>query len=444
MTKRLMTVFVSFLTVCFMAGTLFSGTAYAEKKLYGKVKMTPFTNVARINGVRGPGGIDYVASDDKAKAIATAIATYVAVTDESGAIGTETNWVLGGLEGEATEEAIEEAILRVPTAQPIDPDLPMSSTNRKKVNVIELCNRTFAQKAMGLAPIIEGDDTTKIVNGKIHAPALPCEVSVYTEGSQIYVDMLNPEAIFTLFFTDVLFGPQMQDPDFAAALQSLPAVVNEEIKSIIYAALEEYGFRYTAMDKDLGPRYQWLDDVVEVVDAAPYDSPFVHFAYTKMDGTAFTGEELATIAQTIVDTLSLDGIHDPALDAQLNSTDWRSARPNPLPIPGNQVIEACSPANAINAMSLGLDHATALPCEIALTLMDDNNTLLVSYLDPHFMFGALFNDAFNQLSKEELEEFMSLPPEVLADLQTIVQYTFDNYVGGLNPPTQMFYNMLPQ
>ena len=81
--------------------------------------------------------------------------------------------MLGGLEGEATEEAIEEAILRVPTPQPIDPDLPMSSTNRKKVNVIELCNRTFAQKAMGLAPIIEGDDTTKIVNGKIHDPALP-------------------------------------------------------------------------------------------------------------------------------------------------------------------------------------------------------------------------------------------------------------------------------
>ena len=48
----------------------------------------------------------------------------------------------------------------------------------KKVHRIEMCNPTFTKKAMGREPVVAGDDTTKIVNGKIHAPALPCETAV--------------------------------------------------------------------------------------------------------------------------------------------------------------------------------------------------------------------------------------------------------------------------
>ncbi len=79
------------------------------------------------------------------------------------------------------------------------------------------------------------------------------------------------------------------------------------------------------------------------------------------------------------------------------------------------MIEACSPTNAIAAMGLGMDHATALPCEIAIKAVnwdgvDGNEILMVTYLDPHFMFSALFSDAFDELSDEQLEEFMALPP----------------------------------
>ena len=40
--------------------------------------------------------------------------------------------------------------------------------------------------------------------------------------------------------------------------------------------------------------------------------------------------------------------------------------------PGNLVIEACSPTNAITAMGLGMDHATALPCEIAVKAVSND------------------------------------------------------------------------
>jgi hypothetical protein len=130
--------------------------------------------------------------------------------------------------------------------------------------------------------------------------------------------------------------------------------------------------------------------------------------------------------------------------------DWRSARPAPLPVPGNLVIEACSPTNAIAAMGLGLEHATALPCEIAIKALNPdgvngNEVLMVTYLDPHFMFSALFSDAFKDLTEEELDAFLSLPPLVLQDLETIVAFalTPEKLGYALTAPVQAFFDMLP-
>jgi len=427
----------------FMIVAILGGNTYADKKQFPKIKLTPFTNVATINAVMGPGGINHEESDKLAKDLATVIATYVARTDTEEVLGTDSNWVLGGLEGEPTDDAIAEAILHIPTPFVINPDLPMSTTNRKKVNIIEMCNKVFAQKALGLLPVVDGRDDTKIVNGTIHAPALPCETAVYFDGTKIQIDTLNPVAIFTLFFTDVLFGEQMQDPEFAQEIQELPVKVNDEIMTIIYAALDGDEITFTEKHKPLGPKYQWLDEVVEEVANTPFDSPFVHFTYTKLDTTTpIDSTYVKHIAETIIDTASTDGSHDLALDEKLNETDWRSARPGPLPIPGNQVVEMCSPTNAIKAMSTGMHHATALPCEVSVAAIEDGSKLLISYLDPHFMFNALFKDAFNQMSEEELDEFAALPPLVLEDLQTIVGYALDN-LGELSEPKQVCYNMLP-
>ena len=421
---------------------LFSGTALSSDAL----DLTPFTRVAAIGPISDP-----LEANALAKEVATAIATYVATVDDTQP-PTEfpANWILGGLEGEPTGEAIEEAILRVPTPFKVNPAEVMSPTNRKKVNIVEMCNPLFAQKALGVAPIV-GD--TRIIDGYIHAPALPCEVAIYAAADgNIYVEMLNPEAIFTLFFTDVLFGEQMNDPAFAAEIQALPAQVNGEIRAIIYLALDAATLAYIPMSEPLGPVYQSLQQVAQVVAATPYKSPYVHFAYEKSDGGDFAADETAFVADKIIETLSLDGIHHTSLDARLNMDDWRSARPQPLPVPGNLVIEACSPTNAITAMGLGMHHATALPCEIAVKAVNydgvpGNETLLITYLDPHFMFSALFSDAFGGLTDAELEEFMALPPLVLEDLQTIVRdalkrNSLKEMRIKLTQPRQLFFDML--
>jgi hypothetical protein len=433
-----------FATLLFCLATVFSTAALSSGHKHGgnRFSLTPFSRVAVIGPIRDP-----VEAYNVAKEAATEIATYVATVNDTGdPTYFPANWILGGYEGDVT---IEEAILRVPTPYKIDPDKPMSPENRKKVNIVEMCNPVFAQKALGMANVVEGDDTTKIVNGYIHAPALPCEVAIYAEDRFVKIDMLNPEAIFTLFFTDVLFGEQMEDPTFAAAIQELPTQVNEEIETIIHLALDQGGFQYRAQSKPLGPRYKSLEEVAETVEDTPDESPYVHVVYKKLDGSDFSTTDVKLIAAAIIGTLTLDGVHDPALDDLLNMDDWRSARPAPLPVPGNLVIEACSPTNAIEAMGLGMDHATALPCEIAIKALNPdgvygNEILMITYLDPHFMFSALFSDAFDDLSKKELKEFLALPPLVLEDLQTIVAYAVENNLEfGLTDPEQVWFDMLP-
>jgi len=320
---------------------------------------------------------------------------------------------------------------------------------------------------MGVDPIIgnKDDGTDKyVVNGYSHAPALPCEVSIWLDDDKIYVDMLDPSAIFTLFFSDVLISEEMQDADFAETLNAMPPQVKDEIKAIIYAALSEFDPKMNTMDKMIGPKYKSMDDIFEVVDSSTYDSPYMHMSYTKENGDeVFTEAESKAVAQTIIDTMSTHedkpGVHPTVINEDGDTLDsilsenssWRSARLEPISIPGkNHIIEACSPKYAKMAMSTGLSHVNALPCEITVKIIDGGKKLVVSYLDPDFMLKSMFAD----ISEEDKAKFGEIPELIMTDLQAIVAAALDNvYVddgqGGvyqvvLNPGVQISYDMLPQ
>jgi uncharacterized protein (DUF302 family) len=409
--------------------------------------------IATIPAVRERGRIDPVATYERARDIAVKIATFVATKDESDpTLGlASSNWVLGGApEGTGADSAlIEAAILDIPTPEPIDPNQPVSASNTKKVNVLELCNKTLASKALGVLPVV---DDIKVANGPLHATALPCEVAVYAGDREIRIEMLNAEAIFTLFFTDVLFGEQMMDPLFAEELQRLPAQVNAELPAIIYAALKEARVPFKVKDRAEGPQYRNQWDVIYAVLQSPFNAPYVHSTYSKSNGEAITEDDVATIAQAIVNTMTVNGqpgagVH-PELDDLLSpGSAWRSARPAPLTLPGNiKVIEGCSPLYAKQAMGTGLYHATALPCEIAVAKAADGQ-LMVSFLDPNFMFNALFSDAFDTMTDAELAAFADLPKTVLSDLQTIVAYTIAEELPALGieltDPVPYYHDMFP-
>jgi len=456
------------------------GGGYGYQHRYGQNNgnfepFTPVSRIASMNVVRVEGEIDYAASYAKARAASVAVATYVARLKEADQLGADViqgiDWKLGGTsEGcistrTCTDDEINHAVLAIPSPTPINPNDPayladgtVTKANTKKANVLDFCNKKYASLAMGVTPITgNADDGTGkyVVNGYSHAPALPCEVSVWLDDYKIYVDMLDPSAIFTLFFSDVLFSEEMQDADFATALNAMPPQVKGEIKAIIYAALTEFDPDVRIMDQKIGPVYKNMDDIVEVVDSSTYDSPYKHMSYTKVDGGVFTDAESKGVAQAIINTLSKEaegevpGVHPTVINAAGDTLDsilspkssWRSARLEPISIPGkNHIIEACSPKYAKMAMGTGLSHVNALPCEITVKTIANGTKLVISYLDPDFMLKSLFAD----ISDEEKEQFGAIPGIIMNDLQAIVAAALDVNSGiALNPGVQISYDMLP-
>ena len=426
------------------------GKEHGHDNDHGKKNvMTPFARIAKLKVVKGKHGkIDLEATYEKAGAVALDIANYVNEVNDNTASGFPADWIVGGYEGGGE---LEDAILKIPSPEPIDPD--NLNLGVKFVNVMDLCNAYYAKQALGVAPIASTDK--KVVNGYSHATALPCEISTWNDDEHIYVDMLDPNAIFSIFFTDVLVSEDMQDPDFAAAITALPVAVKSEIKTVVYNALDAAGYKYKATDKRLGAKYKSVEDIFEVVAASPNVSPYMHVAYTKTDGTAFDNNEAEVVAQAIINAMSIHGepdagTHDPELESILSANSkWRSARHLPLGLPGtpekNWVIEACSPTYAKMAMGTGMHHATALPCEISVQRVNldestDGSTeaLVISYLDPYFMFGAMFAD----MTDEEKAALGDVPGYIISDLQYIVQFALDTSGTALKEGVQFWYTML--
>jgi uncharacterized protein (DUF302 family) len=415
--------------------------------------MTPFARIAHVQVVKDEhGDIDREATYIKAKAVATAIATYVATVNDTvpveGEPGFPADWIVGGMEGGTT---IEEAIMRIPSPFPVDPD--NLDLGIKKANVMDLCNSYYAKQALGVAPI--AGTSKKVVNGYSHASALPCELATWNDDENIYIDMLDPNAIFSIFFTDVLVSDDMLDPDFAAAITALPVAVKDEIKTVVYRALDAADIKYNTLDKAMGPKYNTIEDIFEVVEASPNTSPYKHVSYTKSDGTEFESGETSAVAQAIINAMSIHGeddagIHEWDVDSILSEGSlWRSARHLPLGLPGtpekNWVIEACSPTYAKMAMGTGMHHATALPCEISVQRVDltgdgVTESLVISYLDPFFMFGAMFSD----MTDEQKDDLGEVPGYIIDDLQFIVKHALDTSGTELNEGVQIWYTMLPE
>jgi len=412
--------------------------------LAGDKSFSPFERVATLDAVyTADGELDELATYKKGKAVAYAIASYIDQNNEAKTLGFPSNWILAGADKDPATDDVAAAILSIPSKLKIDSTLPKSPANTRKIAVVEICNKDYASKALGVADITEGQP---IPNGHIHASALPCEISVHNEGDKIYVNMLNAQAIFTLFFTDVLTSSQMDDPDFAEQMMQLPGDVKSEMRAMILEALADKPDLVETSEM-VGPIYRNLGKAISAVAHTQNQSPYVHFSYVKADGSVFTKTDVQNIALQVMDTMSIHGeadagTHDPALEGLLsNGSSWRSARHEALAMPGgNFVVEACSPTYAKLAISsTRLDHAAALPCEIAFKAINGGTELLVSYLDPNFMFDIMFAD----MTDIEKESLGALPGVVLNDLQNIVNYSFENDLDiFLSSGMQVEYDML--
>lgn len=329
--------------------------------------------------------------------IADTIASYVVNTDESVALGYPTNWVVAGANPGASETYETTDLLPIPVGL-------------EKSRVVELCNSAYATQATG--------------TGRFHGSALPCEVSVHSDGTNVYVDMLDADAIFSVFFSDL-------NDTQKSGLQSVASQVKSEIRGMVLASLANES--YTESTLAMGPKWDSQD-----LDRLSYMSPYTVYSYKI--GRAVTTTDAKNLAAEIIDVLGDDtDTAENRVPGLSNGSAWRSGRPEPLAIPGVFVTEACSPKYAKMATALGTEYITALPCEITV-YVDENDpageTLSISFLNPNFMFGTMFEGAIEKaltagtLTKEDAILYSTLADKVFADLRMIVDHAIQTSAIG--------------
>jgi len=369
--------------------------------------VSPYQRVAVISGTWA-----------EVPAIAEKIAQYVVYTNEATALGLPTNWVIaganGGLDGLSGPETWETTDLL-----PIPGMGVAGSTGTSRV--IEFCNKAYALQAIG--------------TGRFHGSALPCEVSVHSDGTNVYIDMLDAEAIFNIFFTDAAdnFTPEQN-----AAFATMAAAVKSELRTMIKAGLEDDSgvtgtvpVPYAESTLAMGPQFTQS----RIENDVAFRNPYIVYKYQRALGGAFTkGVDDKILAEAIIDVLG-DGIANNTADQRVSGLSagslWRSGRLEPIAIPNVQVVEACSPKYAKKATALGNEYITALPCEFTVYVDETdetNSTIAVSFLNPNFMFGTMFEGAVENaymngdLTKTQVVEYSTLADVVFGDLRMIVDH----------------------
>lgn len=307
--------------------------------------------------------------------VTEALVTHIQNVDDSAA-GLPGDWKVAGA------DALE------PGQSPVDAALKLPGDTR----LVEVCNHHYATQAMAF--------------GGQHGVALPCEISITQDGDDVEVVMLNPEAIFGLFFHDI-------PAEHAAALSELAATVRGELEDLIVVGLSELDPEICLTDKGPAYRPEDLAAMTSMPRAIVMDReiPEAHRgseADRETYRTAFVEALIVTLTHEGMETV---GSQVPGLSVD----DWRAARKAPLALPGGvQVVEMCSPTYAGAALSTGTYHAPALPCQVAVWL--DGDHLRIHLLDPQFIFPVFFGDA----PAEMMADMEGLVSSVSTDLQLIV------------------------
>ena len=327
--------------------------------------------------------------------IATKIAEYVINTNEKDVLGFPSDWVIAGAnigKGE-TNDGLKDMI-------------PIPAWNKDlnatyKTRVIEFCNGAYATQATN--------------TGQLHGSALPCEVAVHSDGTNVYVDMLDATAIFSIFF------PEVKDP--TGNLEKMAADVKSELRKMILTSLD--GEVITESTKLMGPKFT-AEDIKAISDKDIY----IVTSYKKNNDSSFTKAEAKQLAEEIIAKLGTDAATaDKNVNGLSAGSAWRAARPEPIPVPGVFITEACSPTYAKMATKLGSEYISALPCEITTYLDkndDTNKTISVSILSPKFMFENMFKGAVEasvargDMNETEAATYAPLAQTVLDDLNKIL------------------------
>jgi len=344
-------------------------------------EIRPYQRVAIISGTK-----------EDIKRISLAISDYIVYTNEEKELNFPSNWTIAGANPQENETYDRDYDL---IHMPVD-----TGNGVYKSRIVELCNANYAKEA--------------VASSQHYGSALPFEVSVHSDGKNVYVDMLDSKALFSLFFSN------SKDKD---SLKSMAKTINFEIRTMIFKALVEESV--TESTKQLGPKFTQgeLNRIQErnVYKIGKYQSTI---------DNNFTNQDVKQLAETIISTFgnsrSTADINVPSVSS---GSSWRSARDNPIVLKNIYIIEAYSETYAKMVTKLGAEYLTALPCEVSVYLDDEDSTggtIGISILNPNFVFDTMLKDAVEnavntkKITKEEEKEYDNLASIVLSDLYKIV------------------------
>ena len=323
-------------------------------------QITPFSVVATVQGAT----VDEVAG---------ALADFIHEVDDT-TRGLPADWIVAGGDTLDDDEPALEATLHLPGGG----------------RIVEVCNAEYAGQAIGL--------------GAQRGVALPCEFSVTQEADGVQVVMLNPEAIFGVFFTDI-------PAEYAEQMGGLAATVRGELEELVVDGLADLEAEHPM--EDVGP--VWSPEDMAAFPAEYSIEMDVDIPDQWLVDEASRDDFQGLFVDALLETLTYEGMAQVGSQVDgLSVTDWRSARPYSLRLPGGvEVVEKCSPTYASAALSTGTWHAPALPCETAIWV--DGDVLRVHLLDPNFIFPVFFSDA----PAEMMGEMGGMAAAVAQDIQLI-------------------------
>ncbi|MBU1239051.1 hypothetical protein KKF84_12835 [Myxococcota bacterium] len=315
--------------------------------------------------------------------IARILALAIERTDDT-SMGMAADWRLAGYPGYGP---VMHSVLKVPGGH----------------RVLELTNEKYASMALGF--------------GHDKSLGMPVKMAVVKEGGVIKIILLNPEAVFSLFFRDLPRASQVQ-------MEQLAQTVQNELEDLVDNAMTGF-FGYWPQYLPLG--HVMIPSEMAVFQKQSFSRQF-NFPVPKAHRQA-----RETFREEVIASIIAHATHEemPGVGSMvegLSVADWRAARSHPIKlVDGTTVIEMCSPTYAKAALKTGIWHAPALPCKIAVYF--DKGLLTVAILDTDFMFPTFFGDTPAKMGAK----LKGMSRAVSDDLSTIVQASY-NSLYHLNHP----------
>jgi hypothetical protein len=270
----------------------------------------------------------------------------------------------------------------------------------------------------------------------------PWVIGVYAQFGQVHVDIAVPPTFARLFFQG---SPKIKAYEAKARTRhtAMRTLIDGALSASGFATLLNEGIEGTEMPQSrisaiADSTGVTIDSAVRTVDVPGRSAAEVlsaieqAFAQSQaglttpdLDNDGMVQEELPEgLMAYLQGGLTCDDMHGfmngatPLWSMGGTLQPWRSLRTLDQSGPGKgsaYVLEVCQPFYAQMALSSGIHHLTAMPCNVAV--WEKNGTTTVAIVDPNFIFSYFFIDA--DMPEPMMKLFGMFPTTVFNEMAAV-------------------------